>query len=167
MQRRTIPALAVSAVILGLALPGEEAAAQTARDLMGTWTAVSITIGQGSNQVDLFGPNPRGILILGADCHYLWAAMRRDLPAFASNVRTRGTPEENAAVVQGSLTQFGTYTVDEASRTLIFRTEASTFPNLAGAEQRRPFTLSGDMLTIANPASSSGQVSQAVWRRAQ
>ncbi|WP_207536552.1 lipocalin-like domain-containing protein [Sabulicella rubraurantiaca] len=167
MQRRIMPALAVSAVILGLALPGDEAVAQTARDLVGTWTAVSITTGQGSNQVDLFGPNPRGILILGADGRYVWVAMRRELPVFASNVRTRGTPEENTAIVQGSLAQFGTYTVDEANRTLILRIEASTFPNTAGAEQRRPFTLSGDMLTIANPASSSGQVSQAVWRRAQ
>src|SRR5262249_52921942 len=36
-------------------------------------------------------------------------AVRSDLPKFASNNRDMGTPEENKAVVQGSITYFGTY----------------------------------------------------------
>jgi Lipocalin-like domain len=167
MARHTGPILA-SALVLGLASPVGEAIAQTARDVVGSWTAVSITAEQGGNRVDLFGPDPRGVLMLGGDGRYALTVLRRGLPAFASNARPTGTPEENKAVVQGSIAHYGTYAIDEANRVMTFRVEASTFPNWDGAEQKRPFTLSGDVLTLVNPASSSGLgANQTVWRRAR
>jgi len=165
MQRRTI---AMSAVILGLALPGDEAAAQTARDLAGSWKLVSLTVEQGGKRVELFGPDPRGQLMLGSDGRFALVLLRRELPAFASNARLTGTPEENRAVVQGSLAFFGAYTVDEANKALALHIEGSTFPNWDRTEQRRSFTLSGDLLTLDNPASSAGAgANQVVWRRAR
>jgi hypothetical protein len=43
--------------------------------------------------------------------HYI---LRRGQAKFASNNRNEGTPEENKAIVQGSIAHFGTYTVNEA-----------------------------------------------------
>jgi hypothetical protein len=47
MNRFILPVITASALICGFILPSEEAAAQTtAKDLVGTWTLVSITLEQ-------------------------------------------------------------------------------------------------------------------------
>jgi hypothetical protein len=71
----------------------------------------------------------------------------------ASNSRASGTSEENRAVVQGSIALFGTYSVEDAGKTLVMRIENGTFPNWAGVEQRRAMTLSGDEFTYTTPGS--------------
>ena len=61
MNRIISAVLTASALIFGVCLPGEESVAQTtAKDLVGTWTLVSITIEQDGKKTDLFGPNPQG-----------------------------------------------------------------------------------------------------------
>ena len=62
---------------------------------------------------------------------------------------------------------FGTYSVNGADKTLVFRIENSTFPNWNGTEQPRPFTLAGDELTYTNPAGSTGSPTRIVLRRAK
>jgi len=42
--------------------------------------------------------------------------MRADLPKFGSGSRLQGTPDENKAIVQGTVSSFGTYTVDEGKK---------------------------------------------------
>ena len=54
--------------------------------------------------------------------------------------------------------------MDEAGKALIFRIEASTFPNWTGAEQRRAFALRGDELTYTSPG-SIGVITQVTMRR--
>ena len=46
--------------------------------------------------------------------------------------------------MHGSLALFGTYTVDEEKRTLTFKIEGSTFPNLAGVAQTRTIDVLSD-----------------------
>jgi len=53
--------------------------------------------------------------------------LKSDLPKFAANNRQAGTPEENKAVVQGSLAYFGTYSVDEAAKTVTIHIESCSF----------------------------------------
>lgn len=77
--------VAVSAVLLSSALT--KADAQTARDLVGTWTLVSAIAQQGSVRTDVFGPNPSGTIVFGSDGRYVLAFLRSDLPKFASNNR--------------------------------------------------------------------------------
>jgi len=62
------------------------------KELVGTWTMVSITQEQDGKQTDLFGPNPQGRRIIDADGHVFYIATRGDLPKFASNNRAAGTP---------------------------------------------------------------------------
>ncbi len=59
---------------------------------------------------------------------YSWCAPTS--PNSRSNNRDMGTPEENKAVVQGSITYFGTYSVDEADGTLTLHIERCSFPEL-------------------------------------
>jgi hypothetical protein len=49
------------ALIFGFILPREEVTAQiTAKDLVGTWTIVFLTLQQDGKKADFYGPNPLG-----------------------------------------------------------------------------------------------------------
>jgi hypothetical protein len=98
----------------------EEAVAQTANDLVGAWTLVSITLEKDGEKTDFYGPNPQGRLMYDASGHFSVIISRSDLPRFASNNRGRGTAEENKAIVQGSL--------------VTSHVESSTFPNWNGTD---------------------------------
>jgi Lipocalin-like domain len=154
-------------LFLGVVLATGDAFAQTAKDLAGTWTLVSAVTEQGGNKTDTFGPNAKGILIVDASGRYVIAFVRADLPKVASNNRTTATPEENKAIVGGSLTHFGTLSVNEADKTFTFKIETSTFPNWNGTEQKRPFTVTGDELKYTVAAASGGGTATVVWKRVQ
>jgi hypothetical protein len=162
MNRLIVSVAAVSAVFFSVA--ASRVNAQTARDIVGTWTLVSAVVQQGGTKTDTFGPNPSGTLVFGSDGHYALIFLRRDLPKVASNNRTSETPDESRAIAQGSVAHFGTYTVAEADKTLVLDVESSTFPNWDGAEQRRAFSLSGDELTYTSPG-STGVATQVTMRR--
>ena len=135
--------------------------------LVGAWTVVSSStkLPDGSAA---WGANPIGLTIFTENGRYSSQLMRSDLPKFTSNNRTQGTAEENKAVVQGSISSFGTYTVNEAIKTFTIRYEGSTYPNRKGTEETRPFVIEGDELRITNPApSTGGGASQLVYRRAK
>jgi hypothetical protein len=151
---------------LGIALPGA-GVAQTAKDLVGTWTLVSAeTVRLDGSSGPTFGADPKGLLILTSDGRFLYLFSRSDLPKFASDSRATGTPEENKAVVQGSISTYGTYSVTDKS--LAIKVENSTFPNWLGNDQKRTITMmTGDELKWTNPAASAGGVAELVFRRAR
>jgi hypothetical protein len=154
-------------LVLGVVLAAGDAFAQTAKDLAGTWTLVSTVTEQGGNKTDIYGPHPKGILMVDANGRYVIAFARADLPKIASNNRTTAPPEENKAIVQGSVTHFGTVFVNAADKTITFKIETATFPNWDGTEQKRPFTLTGDELTYTVPSASGGGTATSVWKRAK
>ena len=156
----------IAALALFTAITTARAEAQTAQDLVGTWTLASATIRSGEVKMDMFGPDPSGTLMFGRDGHYALIFLRRDLPKLTSNNRLSQTVEESRDITKGSIAHFGTYAVDETGKFLVLRIESSTFPNWAGAEQRRPFSLSGDELTYISPG-SSGVATDIVLRRAK
>ena len=91
---------------------------------------------------------------------------RNDLPKFASGNRTKGTPDEFRATSLGSLTYFGTYSLSDKGTELLFKIEASSFPNLNGDVNVRPFRLTRDELVTINPASQTGGSGVTLtWRR--
>ena len=159
----TIGSLGV--LFLGMVLAAGDAFAQTAKDLVGTWTLVSAINEQGGNTTDTYGPHPKGILTVDANGRYVLVIARADLPKVASNNRTTATPEENKAIVQGSGAHFGTVSVNAADKTITFKIETSLFPNWDGTEQKRPFTVTGDELQYTVPAASGGGTATVVWKR--
>jgi len=116
---------ALGLLLLGVVLAAGDAFAQTAKDLVGTWTLVSAINEQGGNKTDTYGPHPKGILTVDANGRYVIAFARADLPKVASNNRTTATPEENKAIVGGSLTHFGTLSVNAADKTSFLEEEKS------------------------------------------
>jgi len=157
-----------AAFVLFICFGAAGAQAQTAQDLVGTWTLASATIGSGEVKMDMYGPDPSGTLIFGRDGHYALVFLRRDLPKLTSNSRLSQTVEESRDITKGSIAHFGTYRVeeDEAGKALMLHIEGSTFPNWAGTEQRRSFSLSGDELSYISPG-SSGIATDIVLRRAK
>ena len=116
-----------------------------------------------------FGPNPKGVNIFTEDGHFAQIQIADGIPKFASNSRVTGTPEENKAVVVGSISLFGTYPVDETAKTIIYKVESSTFPNWVGQEQIRPIdSITSDELRHSNAgASIAGARTVNIWKRAK
>jgi len=134
------------------------AAAQSTKDLVGTWTPVSVAA---------FGPNPKGNLTFDASGHFSLQLLRADLKKVAANKRDMGTPEENKAIVQGSISYYGTYKLN--GKDLVFHIEAASFPNWSGTDQTRTnVILTADQLTYTNTAPSVGTAAPTtlVWKRA-
>jgi hypothetical protein len=157
MNRRDI---LVSAIIIGsgLMLSGSQAAAQSAKDLVGAWTLVS---------ADAFGANPKGTVIFEPNGRFAAMLMRADLAKYAASNRAQGTAAENKATVEGSIAYFGTYSVSGTD--VNFHIEGSTFPNWTGTDQKRTnITLTGDELKWTQPTPSFGGPPVAVvWKRAK
>src|SRR5258708_8188128 len=123
--------------------------------IVGTWSLlIDDAVKADGTHAPNFGPNPIGVAMFGADGHFSVTITRASRPKFASNNRTTGTADENKAVVTGSNAFFGTYALNEADKSLTFRVEGSTFPNLEGTTQKRTVTslTTGDELTWSNPA---------------
>jgi hypothetical protein len=158
-------------LFLVIALPSSDAVSQPkplGEQLVGTWTYVSVdTVRPDGSRVPMFGPDPQGLAIFADNGRYVvLLTTRTGQPTFASNNRMEGTPEENKAVVQGSIAHFGRYTVNDAEKTITFHIEASTFPNWNGVEQKRPFTLTVDELKWTTAASSGGSA-EVILKRAK
>jgi hypothetical protein len=74
------------------------------------------------------------------------------------------TPDENKAIVQGSLAVFGSYTIT-ADGQMTQMPEASTYANWTGTEQRRTIRIAGDDMVLTNPTGSVGGVATVTLKR--
>jgi hypothetical protein len=168
MNRRIVLALSTTALLCsGLVLGTGDSFAQQKSQLVGTWSVVSSStkLADGS---PAWGSNPKGLLTFTDNGRFSSLIMRSDRPKFASKNRMQGTPDENKAAVQGLVASFGTYSVNEANKTYTLQYEGSSYPNLEGTEQTRPFTISGDELNVTNPSpTAGGPPSQLVYKRAK
>jgi Lipocalin-like domain len=163
MNRRSMLTATTMAL---LALPTGGAVGQTAKDLVGTWSWVSVDLTRpDGTKYQPFSANPKGYVIFDSNGRFAYLLSRPGRPKFAANNRDEGTPEENKATVQQTLAYSGTYEVSD--KTLIFHVEASTYPNAEGVDQKRSITVTGDELRWTNPAPTvaGGGTAQTVLRR--
>jgi len=161
MKHLITVAMAVAAC-LGIAVPS--AVAQTAKDLVGTWTLESDTsTAPDGRTVQPFGPNPQGIAIFGSNGRFAIVISRPDLPKFASNNRMQGTAQENEAIVRGSFAFFGTYAVENS--VIIQHIAGGMWPSWIGTDQKRTVaSFSGDEQTWKTVNSFGGR-SELHWKR--
>jgi hypothetical protein len=146
----------------------QEKGSTLAQQIQGNWILVSVTNEQDGKKTELYGPKPRGSIMLAPDGRFSLILMRASLPKFAANNRAQGTAAENQAVVQGSLAEFGTYFVaSEPEHLVIWRIQGGTFPNWDGTDQKRILMVSGDELRVENPAGSTGGRNYLVFKRAK
>jgi len=163
--RRLLPSVALAAVVLGS--PAQAQQGSFGKDIEGTWSVVSNYNEQDGKKTEVFGANPKGVMFL-AGGRFSITMMKSGLPAFASNSRVKGTPEEYQAVVQGSIAYFGTYSVlSEKDKTVKLRIEGSTLPNWDGQEQTRVMNVAGDKMNLVNPTASVGGTNYVVFTRAK
>jgi hypothetical protein len=153
-------AIRMVATALAVCIGASAATAQSGKtlreQLAGTWEFIIAEIVTADGKKTFpFGERPKGMLIFTAGGHFSQVHVSGDLPRIASKSRLAGTPEQNTAIVHGSLALFGTYSVDEAKNTLTFHNVASTFPNQQGTSQTRTIDrLTADEFVNTNPASS-------------
>jgi hypothetical protein len=161
MRHLTTVTLTIAAC-LGIAIP--KADAQTAKDLVGTWTLESdVSTTSDGREIQPFGPDPKGTAIFESSGHFAIVLSRPDLPKFASNNRMQGTAEENEAIVHGSIAFFGTYSVTDGI--IIQHIEGGTWPAWVGTDQRRTVTsFAGNEQTWTTVPSFGGR-SELRWKR--
>ena len=126
--------------------------------VVGAWELASAqTTNKDGSTVHSFGPNPKGMVIFEANGRYVQVNLSASLPKFASGNRMKGTADENRAVVQGSISYYGTWHVDEAAKLMVQRVEANSYALHTGTEYKRPISkLTADELVFTNPVSSAG-----------
>jgi hypothetical protein len=169
MNRRT--AITISAIAaLGMAmLPGAASAQQKSikEQIVGTWTFVSaLDVQPDGKKTDRWGSGAKGIFMFDGHGHFAQFITRSDLPKFAAGTADKGTAEETKAVLSGFVASFGTYTVNEADKTITTHVEGSVFPNLIGRDQKRSVAaLTADELKYTNPTTSTGTSAEATWKR--
>jgi hypothetical protein len=147
----------------------EPAQARSLKDnLVGTWRLlIADEVEADGTQKPLFGPNPIGTLILTANGRYSLQIVRYNRRKFAANDPTKGTAEEDKTALSGLLSHFGTYTIDEPGKKIIFRVEGSAYPNWDETRQERAITGFNpkDVLTFTGPAiNASGRPMTMAWK---
>ena len=156
------------AATLGLSLHSASSEQPSLKDgLVGTWMVVSWEQAKNDGTtLRQFGANPTGMAIFDAGGRYIITVMRSDRAKFTSNALWQGTAEENKATANGTQTYFGTYSVNEADRSIAIHVEGSSFPNWNGTDQKRFVTITGDQLTLTiRPP--SGENVDVIWKRAK
>jgi len=172
MNRRILLGLTTTALLCTVVVfSASQAPAQKSlkEQITGTWIAVSNdSTAPDGKKVQLFGPNPKGVLVFDASGQYSQIISHPDVPHFKINNRQQGTPAENTAAVRGTTATFGTWTIDEASKTITVRNVGGMFPNQAGTDTKRLIvSVTADELKLTNPLTASGMRSDNVWRRAK
>jgi hypothetical protein len=159
---------------LALSSTATAAAAQSAKNLkdqiVGTWNFVvaEVTAPDGKKSYP-FGETPKGILIVTPDGRFAQIHVAADVPKIASNNRMTGTSEEYAAIMRRSLSVFGTYTIDEANKTVTYHIVSASFPNWEGEAQTRTIDkLTAEEFVNTNPNVAGGRGSASnLYRRAK
>jgi hypothetical protein len=109
--------------------------------LVGQWQLVSI----GINNAAPYGDSPTGSMLLDAAGHYSIIVV--------SNGGAR------------NISYYGTYTVDESSKSVTMHVAGGTRANADGQNQTRQVTVDGDQLVEQTPPGRKGSIKM-TWKRA-
>ena len=111
------------------------------------------------------GERPKGRLIVDANGRYSLQIFKSERPHFASDNKADGSVDELRSAVMGSSTHYGTITIDERAKVLVFSIAGSSFPNWEGTTQKRQYTLDGAELRYQVPPRADGSIPVSVWQR--
>jgi hypothetical protein len=149
---------------LGLALLPTSTVAQQKtlkEQLVGTWAFVSGSTKRpdGTSQC---GSNPKGVAIFTENGRFSELIMRSDRPKFMANNRLQGTPDDNKATAQGTVSSFGTYSVDEQAHIVTHHRKGNINPGQVGDDIVRAYVFESNDRLVLTPAGSTNKI---VWER--
>jgi hypothetical protein len=149
-------------------MPGMAMSQSLKQQLLGSWLLTSWEQDMPNNQkLHRFGTNPKGYNVFEANGRFFVMFARPDLPKIASRDPNNPTPDEAKAIAVGSIAYYGTYSVDEATKTISMKMEPSTFPNQMEADQRRTVTaISSSDLKMENTGALAGGGIRYAFKRA-
>jgi len=166
MNQKIHTAIGVSFCCVSLGMSSISLAGGLKQKVTGTWSMVSQTIedSDGAPKPNRFGDNPKGIAIFEPNGRYAIILLRSDLPKIASGNPLTGTQEEDQAIAHGSTAYFGTWSVDDATSTMVTHVDAATYPNWDGLDQKRQVSITRDKMRLC-VSSQIGGISCVVWRK--
>jgi hypothetical protein len=131
MNRHTTLTMTTLAFLcLGIALPASDAVGQQKtlkEQIVGTWILDSVyDQTQDGKKNDTWGPGVKGMAIFDGSGHMSVQIIAADRAKSTANNRTP---------VGQAIGYFGTYTVDEAAKTVTYHIERSTFPGWDGIDR--------------------------------
>ena len=139
--------LLTSSALLGIALISGSVLAQQPTTLrqqvVGTWEIVSTTPPN-----VLLGTNPKGHVVLAASGRYVAVLAKADRP-------------KNAGRADGIFAGFGTWSVNEADKTLTGHVDGNIVSSTEGTESKVTISLNGDEMRRTNPETKTSSV----WKR--
>jgi hypothetical protein len=167
MDRRSILTIGAAA---GLGLLPRVAIAQQKtlkEQIVGAWTLVSwvLTRPDGTKNYR-FGDHPKGVNTFSPTGRFSLIIVQPDLPKISSNDSMKPTGEEAVAIVRGSIAYFGTYDVDEATKTLSLQLDGTTLTNQLGILQKRIIdSISATEMRYSNSIAVGGGKIEVAWKR--
>jgi lipocalin-like protein len=136
-------------------------------DLHGTWRLREWRrVAPDGDVTHPLGADPEGLLVYGPDGRMIVQMMAADRPVLDSPDPLQGDQGVRAQLYSTCLAYFGTYEVRDDS--VVHNVEASLYPGWSGAEQVRPFEITGDELVLRTPpmtGANAGTVNEIVWVR--
>jgi hypothetical protein len=153
MRRRDFIVLFASAAVAPLTARADAGGTATtlAARLVGTWQFISsVNLRDDGSGIDRWGAHSKGMFIFDGDGYFTQIILGEESRFFGAK----------------SFFAFGTYSVDEASNTIVTRIEGSSIAKLNGTEQKRVVTsLTESKLTYVSLLGSNGTKVEAQWRR--
>ena len=122
MDQRSILTISATAAVAVALLSGSAFAQQRSlkEQLIGTWTVVSCDSTSANGAKQPFCANPNGVLILDASGRYASVIAARGRPKLSSGNRSDVPAEQFKAAAMGLAANFGTWSVNEADKTMSF-----------------------------------------------
>lgn len=162
-------------LIIGNALAGNSQSSKTAYPanspewIKGTWKLVSVeNIYPNGDKVYPYGDHPKGLLIFDTTGNYSLQIFKAVRIVIASGDKNKCTPEENAALVQGSNSHFGKYSIDDVDKTITFDIEYASFPNWNFNRQKRSYSFKDDKFQyVVTNTTQGGEsvIAQVTWEK--
>jgi hypothetical protein len=156
----------IFAAMLSLAGQGATADPIPAK-LVGTWRLVSNTLEElpSGTRSDLFGPNPIGYIMYGADGRMMILQVRQERPVPAGAAVTGAEAE---ALFRSLIAYGGTYTI--SGDVITHHVDISWNQSWTGTEQVRHFKFEGNRVELAtdpspDPIHGKMSVRRLVWEK--
>ena len=156
-------------IVLALIITHFAFAQKMEKTFIGTWKLVSVeNTDSDATKTFPYGTNPKGILFFDEKGNYAIQIYKNERAKIVSGDKNKCTPEENAAIVQGSNSHFGKYEMNDVDKIITFKIETASFPNWEQTEQKRSYSYNNNELEyiVVNTTQGGKSVTaKVVWKK--